>query len=379
MLRKIFGLSLMLAGMCTCTFAQNAKATIVVNNPSGIARTEELVAVDWKDITAKYPGIDTANFKVMDLTGKREVAWQLEHRGEKGIKNLLLQLSLKASASLKLAIVQGKPATVGRKTFGRYVPERFDDFAWENDKIAFRMYGKALEGRKDNAFGTDVWAKRNAKLILDEWYKSGDYHKDHGDGLDYYHVGFTLGAGDIAPFVKDSVYYPGNYRTWRILDQGPLRFTFELSYAEWNVAGKSVKVVKTISLDAGSQMNRVEAVYTLTSGNSKLPVVIGIIKRKEAGEMLLDEKGGILGYWEPVHGEDGIIGTGTIALAPVDKMSVNEAQLFTHATVPGNQAFVYYNGAAWNKAGQFTAARAWFDYLVRFKQKLEQPLKVGVQ
>ena len=29
-----------------------------------------------------------------------------------------------------------------------YVPERKDDFAWENDKIAFRAYGKALRKTK---------------------------------------------------------------------------------------------------------------------------------------------------------------------------------------------------------------------------------------
>ena len=31
------------------------------------------------------------------------------------------------------------------KAFGRFVRERFDDFTWENDKVAHRTYGKALE------------------------------------------------------------------------------------------------------------------------------------------------------------------------------------------------------------------------------------------
>ena len=30
------------------------------------------------------------------------------------------------------------------KTFARYVPERYDDFAWESDRIAHRAYGLAL-------------------------------------------------------------------------------------------------------------------------------------------------------------------------------------------------------------------------------------------
>ena len=131
----------------------------------------------------------------------------MSDRGQAIVQNLLLQVSLSANGSAKLLIVPGKPAASVKKTYGRYVPERFDDFAWENDKVAFRMYGKSLEGRKDNAFGTDVWVKKTSKLVINDWYKTGDYHHDHGDGMDYYNVGLTLGAGDIAPFVKDSVIF----------------------------------------------------------------------------------------------------------------------------------------------------------------------------
>ena len=31
------------------------------------------------------------------------------------------------------------------KVYGRHVPERKDDFAWENEYAAFRMYGPALK------------------------------------------------------------------------------------------------------------------------------------------------------------------------------------------------------------------------------------------
>ena len=30
-------------------------------------------------------------------------------------------------------------------TYARFVPERSDDFAFENDKVAFRIYGPALK------------------------------------------------------------------------------------------------------------------------------------------------------------------------------------------------------------------------------------------
>ncbi|MDR6785138.1 hypothetical protein ABIE26_003836 [Pedobacter africanus] len=378
-MKRILGVLLLLPVLSVPVMAQSgaAKATITVSNPLNADRNNAVVAVSWTAVTAKYPGIDTANFKVIHAVTKKELPFQLEHHGEKAIQNLLVQLSLKANASNKLLIVAGKPAAVAKKTYGRYVPERYDDFAWENDKVAFRMYGKALETRKDNAFGTDIWVKRTNKLVINDWYKTGDYHTDHGDGMDYYSVGLTLGAGDIAPVWKDSVYFPLNYHHWKVLDNGPLRTTFQLGYDAWDVAGKSVKVTKTISLDAGSHMNRVEAVYTYTG--EALPVAVGIVKRKEAGTILMDEQKGILGYWEPQHGPDGITGVGTIVTGAPVLMGADKKHLLTYTSAKNNQAVVYYNGSAWSKANEITSAAAWFKHLETFKKQLEQPLKVSVQ
>lgn len=354
------------------------KASIAINNPTNISRVDEVVAVKWTSIKAKFPHIDTANFKVLNADTKTEVPFQLERKGGKEAQNLLVQLSFKPKGSNKLIIVEGKPAVFQQKTFGRFVPERYDDFAWENDKVAFRMYGKALEGRKDNAFGTDVWVKRPGKLVINDWYKSADYHTDHGDGLDYYSVGLTLGGGDIAPFVRDSIYFSKNYHHWRILDNGPLRTTFELGYDEWDVDGLAVKVTKTISLDAGSHMNRIEARYSY-SGVKPLPVAIGIVQRKEKGESMMDENKGLMAYWEPPYKEDGITGLGVITVGNISDISRAKGHFLTQTAAKKNEPIVYYNGSAWNKANEITSAEQWFNYLRNFKSKLSQPLKVTVK
>ncbi|RZK79502.1 MAG: DUF4861 domain-containing protein [Pedobacter sp.] len=356
----------------------DGKVSITISNPMNINRADEVVAVSWAAITSKYPGIDTANFKVLNANSKMEVPFQLERKGGKEVQNLLLQLSFKPKGSDKLVIVAGEPATAVRKTFGRFVPERYDDFAWENDKVAFRMYGKALETRQDNAYGTDIWVKRAGKLVINEWYKSGDYHTDHGDGLDYYAVGLTLGGGDIAPFKNDSIYFSKNYHHWKILDNGPLRTTFELGYDEWNVDGLSVKVTKTISLDAGSNMNKIEALYSFDGANP-LPLVIGIVERKEKGESLLDEGQGLMAYWEPPYKQDGTTGVGVITAKPVLGIRNSKGHFLTLTAAKKNEPVVYYNGAAWNKANEITNAQQWFSYLKNFKAKLSQPLKVTVQ
>jgi hypothetical protein len=46
----------------------------------------------------------------------------------------------------------------------------------------------------------DFWAKKTESLIIDKWYKDdlagvASYHEDHGEGLDFYKVGRTLGLG----------------------------------------------------------------------------------------------------------------------------------------------------------------------------------------
>jgi len=359
--------------------AQSGRVVIAVSNPISENRKEELVAIPWNDILTKFPGIDKANFKIVNLLTKKELPWQLEFKGEEKIQNILIQMNIAANSKIKLEILKGKPAAFRAKTYGRYVPERKDDFAWENDKIAHRMYGKGLEQfPAEMAYGMDVWVKRTDKLILNDRYKRGNYHQDIGDGMDYYHVGYTLGSGDIAPYVNDSVFYPKNYRRWKILDNGPLRTTFILSYDEWNVNGRNVNVTKRISIDAGSQLSRVEAMFS-SDQKSAFPVVIGIAKRENPGVMLLDEQQGFMGYWEPQFGQDGTTGVGSLLLTPATKIKITNGQLLMQTTAGNDLPVIYYTGAAWNKANEITSSKTWFDYLQSFKNRLLNPIKIVLE
>jgi predicted esterase len=350
---------------------------ISITNPSKTERKDAVVAIAWKDIMAKNPKLDTANFKVIDNATKKEVPFQLEFKGQKEVQNLLVQVSVGDKATVEISLENGKPTPISPKTYARYVPERMDDFAWENDKIAFRTYGKALEGTKGDAYGLDVWVKRTTDLILNRRYKHGDYHHDLGDGLDYYHVGFTLGAGNIAPIVKDEIVYSKNYHRWKILDMGALRTTFSLEYDAWDVKGTSVTATKTITLDAGSQINKIEVVYDF-QGKDTLPVVIGIIKRPEQGSIYFEEKEGVTTYWEPKHGEDGTTGVAVILTTPVTGTSITKDQILTHTTYKKGTPFVYYMGAAWDKAGEIKDAAKWFSYVRTYKNQQKTPLKVQI-
>jgi Domain of unknown function (DUF4861) len=360
-------------------FSAQTKATISIENNSDTDRKEAVVAISWKTILDRYPKIDTSNFVVINTKTRKQVIFQLEHGTSSAIQNLLVQIDVKAKSKLNLSIQEGKPEIFTVKTYARYVPERKDDFAWENDQIAFRTYGKAIEGANEDAFGFDVWVKCTSRMIINERYQLADYHTDHGDGLDYYQVGHTLGAGNMAPYVKDTVRYSANYHRWKLLDNGPLRSTFQLIYDEWNSGGIKVTAVKTITLDAGSQLSRVENVFNFDEDKPMLlPVVVGISKRPAAGNILLNEQQGIMAYWEPTFGKNGTTAVGSILTTPTN-MWADKVQLLAKTTVNNNEPIIYYTGAAWDKAGKFTDAKKWFEYLENFSLEIKNPLIISVK
>lgn len=352
---------------------QTAPVSITIKNPSAIARSAEIVEIPY----AKLQGL-AGTFKIINKKTGKELPYQLTYEGTPQPHLLLVQVSIPANSSIVIAAVPGTPSNVKPRTYARFVPERKDDFAWENDRIAFRMYGAALENfPAENAHGIDVWVKRTPELIVNKWYKTNDYHHDNGDGLDYYSVGLTLGAGDIAPYFNDSIYFPRHYRTWKVLDSGPLRCTFQLGYEPWQAGRNTVSVIKTISLDAGSQLNKMSVQYKLSAGDI-LPVATGIVRRMQQGTMLLDEKNGVVGYWEPEHGQDGITGLGMIVPAKKQRMLLTGQHLLATTTINVQEPFVYYFGAAWNKAGMYTNAAGWFTYLQTFADKLNAPLEINI-
>src|SRR5262249_10233805 len=141
------------------------------------------------------------------------------------------------------------------KAYGRFVRERFDDFAWENDLIAHRAYGKALEtwkGEPLTSSAIDIWSKRTPKMVINEWYMVDNHHADAGEGADFYSAGASRGCGGTGIWAADKLWTSKNFVDSRVLANGPIRVVFELVYDPFDVNGTKVSEVKRISLDAGS-------------------------------------------------------------------------------------------------------------------------------
>ena len=352
--------------------------SIVISNPTNTPRLE-LISIPYQDFSAHF-GVDST-FSVKKKHSETELPYQLEKRGNSKPENVLIKVSVDANERIALTVTKrAQKNTFKSRTYARYVPERFDDFAWENDVVAFRVYGKSLEGRPDDAQGMDFWAKRTEELVVDKWYKQDDYHTDHGEGLDYYAVGQTLGAGDIAPYFDRKPYFTKHYRNYQILDNGPLRTTFLLSYEEEEINGQTVSMTKTISLDASQHFNKV--VVNLKNQHAQsTPMVVGLARRDEKDpQYLFHESNHSLAYWEPNmqgHGH-----TATALIFP-DKKPVfidkDKTQFLLHTEVQRDEPFVYYNGAAWDKAGQFISAKDWNNFVEKHVEKLRNPLVVKLK
>ncbi len=147
------------------------------------------------------------------------------------------------------------------KTMARYVPERYDDFAWESDRIAHRIYGQALiKAEGTISSGADVWIKKDRGLIVDTMYATKHYHEDNGSFMDDYRVGNSRGCGGLGIWDGKKLHVSSNWQNWKLITTGPIRSEFELTYDAWDAGnGRQVSEVKRFSIDAGSWLTKVSS------------------------------------------------------------------------------------------------------------------------
>lgn len=245
---------------------------------------------------------------------------------------------------------------------------RYDDLLWENDKTAHRIYGLALEkAEPPSGSGIDSWGKNVAWPFADRQLRGGDQHSYHGEGMDFYHVGTTRGAGGLGIWYDNKLWTSRNYSKYRILQTGAVA-DFEVDYAPWPVdVVRKVWETRRFTLPLGTHFTRM--VSTIRSDLSDpLIVGIGIGKRPtsgRAGSVTIDRPRGILSWWGPDEPEHGRM---MVALK-VDPEMIAEIRedadnyLVLLKVQPG-QPFVYYSGSAWNLGQDHVNSREAWDKLV---------------
>lgn len=359
---------------------------VIVENTTSANRSPEIVEIPISAIEAKLKLKDGLAYAVKNNAGET-IASQITADGK-----LIFLVQMEANSSQKFKITEDVAKTFDTKTFGRYVPERKEDFAWENDRVAFRIYGNELVATDGPSNGIDIWYKRTNNMVIDKWYKNdldktASYHEDHGEGLDDYKVGRSLGAGAMAPFVNDTLILNSNYISYQVIDNGPLRTTFKLVYNDLNVNGTILKESRTFSIDAGSQFSKI--IQTYEGLTAPMDVAAGFSIHGASASTIVSPNNDYLIESEP--NSDKASGVYVAVIFP-DKFSksvinsyVTENETtkkqtpYSHSLAvtqyQPNKPVVYYTGYGWDKFG-FASVKDFENYSKQFVEQLAKPLKV---
>jgi len=377
----------------TGSFAvQSQNKTITITNTLPVDREFETVEIAKKTLglpaTAKLE-----NYVVRDIkTNTFPETQTVDNDGDGTMDVLLFQPKIGASSKKEFEIVVSENPSKEKTTncYSRFVPERTDDYAWENNKVAFRTYGPVAQKMVEDKVaggtltsGIDAWLKRVDYPIINKWYEkatngTGTYHKDTGEGLDNFHVGDSRGVGGIAVEIDGKYYFSKNFINWKTITTGPIRTSFILTYADWDAKGNTITESKVISLDYGSYLSRFEINITGTKS-----IAAGLTLHDKKGKIGTNLKEGWLSHWEPI--DDSEIGTGIVApkntLMSFDNHITNEkdlSNLYGKIAVKNNKA-IYYVGFGWKKGSPFQTKAEWETYLSLFARKVNNPLVVKLK
>lgn len=256
------------------------------------------------------------------------------------------------------------------KAYARFVPERRDDFAWENNRVAFRVYGPAAP-LKGHSSGVDAWFKKVDYSIIDKWYQNYvngiSYHEDRGEGYDPYHTGISRGVGATAIWFDGKAYAAHSFKRYKVIESGNDKAVFELEY-EWYTPLGIVKEIKTISLPMDTQLFQVDSVFSLNGKPSALPIAIGVATHDEKAKVSYGKEKGHISAWEIIDGLG--VGTGAVLKPsmveeikhlPSDVKDESHIWMFTTSDQQGRLS--YKAGFAWEGAGIITSNHAWQEYL----------------
>jgi hypothetical protein len=265
-------------------------------------------------------------------------------------------------------------------TFCRFVPERADDFAWENDKIAFRAYGPAMrEGVEDSGF--DCWLKRVDYPIINKWYKQNaegkSYHKDHGEGYDPYKVGSSRGCGGLALWIDGKMVISNVFKDWKVVKCTPAASVFVLSY-EWKHGKDTYTEEKQISIKLGDRLFKSTSTFKKNDKVAKdLSIAIGLVRHHKIDLVSKDLSKGWMAIWEPM--DDSELGTGVVIdpkrildfhLLETGRKLEDHALIITRTDANGR--LEYYAGYGWAKAGEIKTSRDWNSYLEQYAIRITE-------
>ena len=355
----------------------NAKSTkIVVENTLNFDRNKEMIEISTAGLNVDF----THKTYVLKDEKGAEVGYQVLLDNQ----TLIFQASVPAKGSVIYTLQEGKPAPVTALAHVRFVPERRDDISWENDIMAYRMYGPALMQIEHPSNGVDIWMKYKDEPVADSLYagelqRKLSYHEDNGlGGLDCYDVNHTLGAGGVAPYTTQ-LWIGDAFSRYKILESGPLRSVFTLYYDTIPVNGSYYTETLTITCDAGSTMCKSVVKF---EGLNSIQLATGIFMDKDSVNTIYDKENKIIAYTKNATSKkkvpQGQTYIGVYAPNMTGEPFVEHGNYAVLSNYKIGDEFTWYFGAGWSK-WKFPTEQDWLTALAHFSQAKQNPVKIYLQ
>ena len=377
----------------------NKKVTgnrIIVTNNSNLIRDSESIEI-WVDQLSGILPENINKIVLLDNLGTQiRIQW-VDINSDSIQDYLLFQTNFEPHETKHYSLIIDnesiKENTSTSKTYCRIVPERMDDFAWENDRVAFRTYGPKCQQLFEDgnsagliSSGIDCWLKSVDYPIIDKWYANDEkgisYHIDHGEGLDNYHVGTSRGCGGIALTYNGKNILSKNFSSWKILANGPIRSIFELNYDTIKVGNIDVLEKKRITLDLGTNFYHCTVFYNTPEILDTASVGLALHNKK--GKINSNLKEGWASYWEPI--DDSFLGTAIIVdskqilgigVKDSDAELENDSNIWINLKLDKN-SFSYWSGFGWKKRKSFNSAHEWENNLKKESIKKRYPIDIKI-
>jgi len=366
----------------------HAAVTVTAKNDLGIARSSESITLQWSQLAPLLGKARADRVVVLDSDGKDVVAQPIFFHGQKQpADELVFQADFGPNQQRTFTIQPGVPQPYEPKVYGRWIPERDDDYAWENDRIAYRIYGPELEKVEPACSGIDVWPKRTRSLIVNKWYQLAQsinadyYHTDHGQGLDCYKVGHAQGCGGTAIWADGKRFTTGTkgWRTQKTLANGPIRLVFELTYDPIDVNGIQVSETKRVTLDAGQNLNHYQCTFTTDKPDPDLTVCPGIMEHNDRPviKVMHKDQGWMTNWDAGDYKINGNVGVGLVIDPKLlaDMVDVDDHLLAIAKATPG-EALNFWAGAGWDRSGDFANNQDWDNYNQQWAERIGSPLRI---
>ncbi len=252
------------------------------------------------------------------------------------------------------------------------VPERENDFFWENDKLGMRAYGP---GNYHVWSGLDLFNKMPGAAftcgdLLRNSSKCGNWHVTPYKGvLDNYTMCASRGLGGVALFGDGEWKTYQTWETCEIVSNSGELCEFRLVYPAFSALGR---MTYHITLRKGERFFRNHVSFESSSMPPEFRTGPGLdvdSKRGHGGTLREDASLGVISLFEDARNEQEGSTMTAIFIEPGESLEVEfmTDHLDCRVLAVRKPSFTYWAGAAWSKAGEIVTAEQWHKEVLGFR------------